>query len=210
MICLFGGTFDPVHLGHVHGAISVCDSLGLNEIRLVLSARPSHRDPTAASLAHRWRMLCLACEVDARLVADDREVHRDRPSFTVETLTDVRIAAGDAPVVWVIGSDALVDLPSWYRWREVLELCNLVVLERPGFEADYPREVRQLVQDRASVSPPARPSGQIFFLPDEMQRVSASDIRRELSLGHDAGHLLNPQVATYISQQGLYGVTRDG
>jgi len=209
LICLFGGTFDPVHVGHIHGAVAVCDALALNCIHLVLSARPSHRDPTSASVADRWHMLCLACEVDPRLVADDCEVRRQRPSYTVETLSEFRAQSPDEPVHWVIGSDAFADIASWYRWREVLELCNLVVLQRPG-HADYPPQVQQLIERCASDVPPRSRNGRVFFLPDAMPGVSASDIRRKLRLGADASHLLNPQVAAYITQQGLYGVTREG
>jgi len=209
LICLFGGTFDPVHLGHVQGALGVCDALGLGEIRLVLSARPSHRDPAAASMEDRWHMLCLACEADSRLLADDCEMHRERPSFTVETLVQFRPVAGAEPLLWVIGSDALADLPSWYRWREVLELCNLIVLQRPGHDA-YPAAVRQLLRHRTSDAPPTETCGQIFFLPETMPGISATEIRRNLGLGRAVGHLLNPQVAAYINQQGIYGVTREG
>ena len=210
MICLFGGTFDPVHLGHIHAAVAVCDALSLDEIRMVLSARPSHRDPTAASLAHRWQMLCIACEVDARLVADDCEVRRDRPSFTVETLGEVRAEAGARPLLWVIGSDALADLTSWYRWREVLELCNLVVLQRPGHDARYPDRVQDLLRRCVSDTPPVDASGQIYFLEQEMRQISASAVRDALSQGQEVGHLLNPQVAAYINEHGLYGVAIEG
>jgi nicotinate-nucleotide adenylyltransferase len=206
---LFGGTFDPVHLGHTHAAGAVCDGLRLAEIRLVLSARPAHRDPTAASQEHRWRMLCLACEADSRLVADDCEMRRDTPSFTVDTLSEMRVRAGGEALLWVIGSDALADLPSWYRWQEVLELCNLVVLQRPGHKAHYPPQVRQLIRDRGSLTPPADAHGRIFTLRTELLGISASEVRQALGQGLEAGHLLNPQVAAYISQHGLYGVTRE-
>lgn len=187
----------------------MCDALALSHIHLVLSARPSHRDPTSASVTDRWHMLSLACEVDARLAADDCEVRRQRPSYTVETLTEFRAQSRHGALHWVIGSDAFADITSWYRWREVLELCNLVVLQRPG-HAHYPPEVQQLIERCASDVPPRARNGRVFFLPDAMPGVSASDIRRKLSLGQDVGHLLNPQVATYITQQGLYGVTREG
>ena len=210
MNCLFGGTFDPVHLGHVHGALRVCDALDLSEIRLVLSAYPAHRDPTGASVDQRWQMLCLACAADSRLVADDCEVRRDRPSFTVDTLEGVRAETGDRRLLWVIGSDAFADLPVWYRWQDVLKLCSLVVLARPGHDADYPGILKQLVQQHRVSSLSATEQGEIFFLGEDMQPASASEIRRELSLGHDMAHLLNPQVAAYISRHGLYGVARGG
>ena len=106
MICLFGGTFDPVHNGHLHAAETVVAALGVDEIRLVLSARPSHKDRTGASLEHRWAMLQLACADRPQLVPDDREIRRQRPSYTVETLEAVRAEAPDEDLAWVIGSDA--------------------------------------------------------------------------------------------------------
>ena len=128
MICLFGGTFDPIHRGHLLAAERVCDALELAEILLVLSARPSHKESTGASLEDRWRMLELACRDHPRLKPDDREMRRRRPSYTVETLQELAEEFPGTSLTWVLGSDAYALLPSWYEWRRVLELANLVVL----------------------------------------------------------------------------------
>ena len=212
LICLFGGTFDPVHRGHIYGAQTVCGALDLVRIRLVLSARPGHRGQPAASAAHRWQMLKLACADDPRLIADDRELKRESPSYTVETLETLRGEVGDAGLVWVLGNDAFADLPSWHRWNEVLELTNLVVLKRPGVstgagaldDALTALCARHRVDRRFDAA-----YGQILFLDDAMQSVSASQVRDALAAGRPVAHLLPDQVANYISQHGLYGVVRD-
>lgn len=213
MICLFGGTFDPVHCGHIHGAATVCDALQLSELRLVLSARPGHREPPGAPAADRWQMLRLACAEDPRLVADDRELNRDAPSYTVETLAELRGEVGNGVLAWVLGSDAFAELPSWHRWTEVLELTNLVILQRPG--QTYPLEggpntvLDSVCAEHRVDHPPDRACGQIMFLEDEMQAISGSQVRTALVSGRHVAHLLPDQVATYITQHGLYGVPRD-
>lgn len=205
MICLFGGTFDPVHIGHTHAADTVCRALSLAEVRLVLSARPSHKQITGASLEDRWEMLKLACEDHPRLVPDDREVHRQRPSYTVETLLEVRAEYPLETVVWVIGSDAFLLLPSWHRWREVLELTNLVVLLRPGHALQPDAEMARLIEEHRVDSLDDRAAGGIVLLEDEMADVAAEDIRAGLARGRDVSHLLPERVANYIRQHGLYG-----
>ncbi|NIP16235.1 MAG: nicotinate-nucleotide adenylyltransferase [Pseudomonadales bacterium] len=209
MIALFGGTFDPVHRGHLHGAAAVCDALGAESIAMVLSARPGHRGSPGASAEHRWEMLCLACADDERLVPDDRELNRDRPSYTVDTLLEIRKEVGDESLVWVLGSDAYADLASWHRWREVLSLANLVVLQRPGGPRRWPAPVDELTARHRVDAMLDAPCGQILFLKAPMQDVSASEIRAAIAGGRPVGHLLPERVATYISRHGLYGAPSD-
>jgi nicotinate-nucleotide adenylyltransferase len=209
LIALFGGTFDPVHRGHLHGAATVCDVLGLDAIAMVLSARPGHRGSPGASAEHRWEMLCLACADEDRLVPDDRELHRDRPSYTVETLVEVRGEIGDEPLVWVLGSDAYADLTSWHRWREVLDLTNLVVLERPGGPARWAPPLDEISALQRVDEKLDAPWGQILFLKAPMQDMSASEIRAAIASGRPVGHLLPERVATYINEHGLYGAPSD-
>ncbi len=204
MICLFGGTFDPVHLGHLHAARTVCRALALREIRLVLSARPSHRPGPSASLAHRWAMLELACADDPRLVPDDREMRRRGPSYTVETLEALRAEQPQACITWVMGSDAYALLPAWYRWREILELANLVVLARPGsFPALDPR-MERFTRAHRTDSLAGRRCGGILVLEAPMKEISAAEIRSALAAGRAVAHLLPDPVATYIRTHHLY------
>ncbi|MFU8815956.1 MAG: nicotinate-nucleotide adenylyltransferase [Pseudomonadales bacterium] len=221
MICLFGGTFDPVHVGHLHAARVVCDVLRLDQIRMLLSARPGHRSDPGAPVEHRWRMLELACAEDERLLPDDTEVRRaarlGRPSYTVETLEEVRQQHPDAVVAWVVGSDAYRELMSWHRWREVFDLTNLVVLHRPGAPLQFDDdELAALTRERRSTQPLRQPAGGVLVLEAAMRDVSATRIRRGLASGggcerqlQAVADLLPAAVYTYINEHHLYGVVSD-
>lgn len=208
MICLFGGTFDPIHLGHLHAAQSVCDALGVPEIRLILSARPSHRKAPGATIEQRWEMLKLACGSDPRLVPDDREIRRATPSFTVDTLAEIRLKHPREPLVWVIGSDAFALLASWYRWEQVLELCHLLVLNRPGHPLTLEPRLQRLMgfaQTRDTADLARHPAGRVLILESEMEEVSAEGIRGAIGAGESVAHLLPAAVDNYIRAHRLYG-----
>jgi nicotinate-nucleotide adenylyltransferase len=213
LIGLFGGTFDPVHLGHLHAATSVCDALGLRRIHLLLAARPGHRDAPVASVEHRWRMLQLACAADARLVPDDREIRRARrlarPSWTVETLEEIRGELPGEPLVWVIGSDAYRGLMTWHRWTEVLALTHLVVLRRPGAPLDLPEALAALTAERRVAALPDLPAGNVLVLDLPMRPVSSTAVRAALAAGAPTGDLLPADVSTYITDHHLYGAMSD-
>jgi nicotinate-nucleotide adenylyltransferase len=204
LICLFGGTFDPVHLGHLHAAEAVCDALGVSEVRLVLSARPSHRERTSASMEHRWAMLQLACAGHPRLVPDDREMRRSRPSYTVDTLEELHHEQPGVPLWWVIGSDAFALLPSWHRWERVLELASLIVLKRPGHPLELDPVLEALLERCRVESVVDVRAGGILILSRPMEDVAARDIRAALAAGKPVGHLLPEPVANYISRHHLY------
>ena len=219
MICLFGGTFDPVHLGHLHAARAVCDALDLQRIHLLLSARPGHRAEPGATAAQRFDMLELACADDPRLVPDDMEIRRaaraGRPSYTVETLEELREAHPDAVLAWVVGSDAYREITAWHRWRELFDLTNLVVLHRPGAPFDLPDMLADLTRERRLDARPRRPAGGVLVLQAPMKDISSSRIRRTLAAaGGDAAaagvaDLLPAAVYTYITKHHLYGVVSD-
>ena len=135
LIGFLGGTFDPIHNGHLHAGRTAAALLNLERVHLVLAARPAHRAQPSTTIAQRWAMLELAVAGDTVLVADDREVRRDASSYTVETLEELRAERGvHAPLVWLLGWDAYRSLPTWRRWQELLELAHLAVLRRPGSE----------------------------------------------------------------------------
>jgi nicotinate-nucleotide adenylyltransferase len=204
LICLFGGTFDPVHNGHIHAAEAVVAALDLAEIRLVLSARPSHKDSTGASLEQRWTMLQQACADRPALTPDDREMHRSRPSYTVETLEAIRLETPGEDLAWVIGSDAYALLDTWYRWQEVLTLANLIVLRRPGEFLKMSEQMAAYTEAHQVESLVDCHKGGIFMLEDSMQEVSAQVIRAELAAGRDVSHLIPSPVALYIRDNHLY------
>ncbi len=205
MICLFGGTFDPVHNGHLHAAETVSRALPVDRVRLVLSARPSHKDSTGAPLADRWAMLELACADHPHLLPDDREMRRARPSFTVETLEALRAEHPRESLCWVIGSDAYALLDSWHRWQEVLMLANLVVLRRPGGFPPMSGPMQAYTDGHRVDSLESCHKGGIFMLDDEMEEISAAGIRADIAAGRDVTHLIPAPVANYIKTHRLYG-----
>ena len=205
MICLFGGTFDPVHNGHLHAARTAASYLACRT-RLVLSARPPHRRPPAASLQDRWAMLKSACADVPELIPDDSEIKSPNDSYTVETLGRVRRRNPNRPVFWVIGMDAFGDLPTWHRWREVFDLAHLLLLSRPGSELDPP--ARAVYERYRLDGKPSSAAGGILKVDAPMLDVSAAGIRADLAEERSVSHLLPNGVQAYIRQHGLYAGDR--
>jgi nicotinate-nucleotide adenylyltransferase len=208
LIAFFGGTFDPVHLGHLHAARTVATLLACNSIHLVLAPHPALRDPPVASVEHRWRMLQIAVEGDAVCVADDRELRRAAPSYTVETLEQIRAEFGsEAALAWCIGTDQYAALDRWRDPDRILALAHLVVLYR----GDHAREVHTRFSARVTDDPTMlrNGAGRIYRCPAPMLPISATAVRRALAHGEPVGGLLPPKVSTYITQHRLYGGSGD-
>jgi nicotinate-nucleotide adenylyltransferase len=209
LIAFLGGTFDPVHLGHLHAARTVRDALACAEVRLVLAARPSHRSTPVASIEDRWAMLRLAVAGEPGLVADDSEVNRGTPSYTIESLRAARDVRGPTvPLAWIVGWDAYRLLPTWKAWRSLLEVGHLVVVRRPGESDGLDPEVAAFTVAHRTHDP-ARlqrsPAGAVYVLEAGMLDVSASEIRARCGRGEAVAHLLPESVWTYICSNQLYG-----
>ena len=208
MIGFLGGTFDPIHNGHLHAAVTAAAALDLERVNLVLAARPRHRAPPCATIEQRWAMLEIATQGHDLLRADDREIRRGAASYTVETLEELRAERGASPeIVWLLGWDAYRQLPTWHRWRELLPLAHLAVLRRPGSDVALDPTMRDFtavhrVDDAAILR--RRPAGHVFFVDAPMLSISSTDIRTQLSLGEDVGQLLPPSVWTYIKAHRPY------
>jgi nicotinate-nucleotide adenylyltransferase len=210
---LLGGTFDPVHYGHLRLAADVQRALALPELRLVPANDPPHRDAPHAGAADRLAMLALALEEFPQLSVDDREILRQGKSYTVLTLEELRAEDARRPLLWIVGADALLGLPGWHRWRELFDLAHLVVVARPGvaLEAALPRELAPEWQARLVTDPAAlraRPAGTIYRQAVTPQPISATAIRATLARGPDGvaslRGLLPDRVLTYIDRNGLY------
>ena len=202
MIAFLGGTFDPVHNGHLHAARVAAQVLSC-PVRLVLSAHPPHRAHPQASAEQRWALLELACAAEPDLQPDDIELRRGGPSYTVDTLEALRLRHGDEPLSWIIGTDAFNDMHTWRRWRNVLELSHLLVLQRPG--ADLEGAALKFYGEHRDRDLERRPAGGIRLLDEAMLPASASAVRALIAQGGNARHLLPQGVSTYIKRHGLYG-----
>lgn len=209
-IGVFGGTFDPVHLGHLRAALELYESLGLQRVHMIPSAVPPHRPQPHASVEHRLAMLELALAGQKELILDHREVERSGPSYMVDTLASLRQEIGEAPLCLLLGVDAFLGLPQWERWLELLELAHIVVAHRPGWQLqneNMSQALRQALASRwlASASQlQERPAGRVWLQGITQLAISATDIRERIAAGYSANYLLPASVWQYIQQYGLY------
>ncbi len=206
-IGLLGGTFNPVHIGHLRVALEVVELMGLDELRLIPSARPPHREAPQVSAEQRLALVELAVADEAQLRVDDRELWRDGPSFTYDTLESVRseLAAEDQ-LFLLLGWDAFCGLPTWHRWQELLDFCHILVLQRQDADSELPEALRDLLVTRTEHDPLslAGPGGRISFIWQAPLVVSATQIRQLLAQGRSVRYLVPDAVLAYIQAQGLY------
>lgn len=206
-IGVLGGTFDPIHFGHLRLALELKQSLGLSQMRLMPCHRPVHRGEPQVSSAQRAEMIRLALLDCPELTLDERELRRDTPSYTFDTLRSLRAELGAAvSLIWAMGTDAFAALDSWNRWQELLDYAHLVVIERPGFSLpDAGPVARLLQQHRAPASAlDELPAGAIVLPSLRLLDISATGIRAQLAAGESAQFLLPESVRRYILAEGLY------
>jgi nicotinate-nucleotide adenylyltransferase len=208
MIGLFGGTFDPVHSGHLRAALDVVQQLQLAELRLLPLAAAVHRRQPVASASQRLAMLEVAIRDEPRLIADDRELARGGPSYTVETLESFRSEIGaDAPLCLLVGADAFGAIGDWHRPLDILALAHLVVMQRPGVITARDPWLRDQVDQRRVDDPAALRScgsGRIYFAPVTQLDISATRIRRLLANGQSPRYLLPDSVLALAAGDGCY------
>ncbi|MDX2463589.1 MAG: nicotinate-nucleotide adenylyltransferase [Porticoccus sp.] len=217
---LFGGTFDPVHIGHLRTAVELRKVLSLSEMRLIPSACPPHRTQPDSSAEHRLAMLQLALghrlgpnTAEPKLIADDRELRREGPSYTMDTLTEVRAEIGTkTPLFLCIGMDSLIELNQWHRWRELTSMTHIVVAARPGWHLPKSGEVLEFVREHRATSIEQlqeTPAGKILMMEMTLLPISATGIRQALQRGESIRYLVPDQVIDYIRQHQLYSDKKD-
>ena len=195
---VLGGTFDPVHAGHLHAAHAVARELGVAPVTLMLSARPPHR-AAIASVEDRWRMLCLAVGREPGLEASDMELRRDGPSFAIDTIR--ALAARGDTVVWILGSDGLDAFSAWHAHEAFAESCHIAVLARPEAAVKLLPGFREVSRGAELAR---REAGFLYVAKTPMRDVSATEVRGLIARGQDASGLLTPTVWNYIRKRGLY------
>ncbi|MEL7939299.1 MULTISPECIES: nicotinate-nucleotide adenylyltransferase [Pseudomonas] len=206
-IGLFGGTFDPVHIGHLRSALETAELLGLDELRLLPAARPPHRGAPQVSAQQRLAMVELAVAGVAPLTVDARELARDKPSYTIDTLESLRAELGnEVQLFLMVGWDAFCGLPGWHRWDELLQHCHMLVLQRPDADVEAPEALRDLLAARSVADPNALSgaAGQVTFIWQTPLAVSATQIRALLAQGRSPRFLVPDAVLNYIEAHGLY------
>ena len=201
-----GGAFDPVHIGHLRGAIAAREWLGLERVDLIPAAQSPLKDAATVSASHRLAMLRLAVAEAPGLSVDGRELDRPGPSYTVETLQSLRQELGDQRALfWIIGADNLETLPKWSRWQQLLDLVHLAVIDRPGARPPSDELAVWLDRHRDEVAAMrSRPHGGVITLKQPLLDIASSDIRAMIAAGRDPRFLIPDSVMEYISQHVLF------
>jgi len=206
-IGIFGGTFDPVHYGHLRAALEAMERLQLQDFRLLPAGTPPHRANTFASADHRQAMLKLALSRYPELQVDDREVRREGSSYMVDTLGEIRREEGEAPILMMIGQDAANVLDQWYDWQKLFDLAHLVIMRRPESKHIYSGALFEQVQPRLVNDPDQlrkTPAGLILPLEVTQLAISSTEIRRQIHAGLSPRFLLPDSVIEYILEYELY------
>lgn len=204
-IGLFGGTFDPVHFGHLRPAVELAEAYALDTLYLLPNHRPVHRGPARASTERRIAMLELAIGHTEKLSIDSREALRDEPSYTFETLSEIHAEQPQATVLFFMGLDAFARYDTWHQWEEILELANLIVVDRP--EAQHSSFSQALIsrqQQRVGTTVRDGVHGVIEQCRVTQLSISSTDIRRRIVDGLTVRFLLPDRVSEYIVSQNLY------
>lgn len=206
---LFGGTFDPVHCGHIAMAAAAIDLVGLDELKLIPCHQPPHRERPQLSSEQRIDLLNLALDGSALMQVDDRELRRDGPSWTVDTLSSFRDEWGDdCSLVLLMGADAYSALTTWHQWERLPQLAHIGVFVRPGYSLPKEGILAQWLANSAAADPQIctaqAPFGSVFAIEQPPLAISATQIRHQLATGI-LPDTLPLAVRDYIAQQGLYG-----
>ncbi len=211
-LAILGGTFDPVHFGHLRLAEEAREALDLDEVRWIPAGQPPHRQAPRVVAAHRLEMVRLAVAGNPAFTVDDAEARTDETSYTVATLERLRAEAGGRPLVLLMGADAFLGLAAWHRWRELSDLAHIGVATRPGFAlspGEWPAELAQACAHRVGDDPSLlreAPAGRIVGFSMTPLAISASLLRARLAAGLSVRYLLPDRVAGYIYTNNLYRI----
>jgi nicotinate-nucleotide adenylyltransferase len=212
-IGVIGGTFDPVHYGHLRLAEELGETLKLAEVRLVPSGTPPHRSAPQVAVEHRLEMVRLAAAGNPRFVVDEREARRAGPAYTFDTLASLRAETGGTrPIVLLLGADAFLEFATWHRWHEIFGLAHVAVAHRPGYPLEHwdermPQPLAREYSARLMQQPLAThlsPAGGITVIAFTALDISATAIRDMLRSGASPRYLLPSAVLDYIRQHHLY------
>jgi nicotinate (nicotinamide) nucleotide adenylyltransferase len=210
---VFGGTFDPIHYGHLRLAQEMAEMLGLEKVRLIPAGQPPHRGTPTVAPKHRLEMVRLAAEDNPLFEVDGREIQKPAPSYSVETLAELRAELGpERPLVLLLGADAFLGLATWHRWEDLFDLAHIAVAQRPGYAMEswataMPLELRdewenRLTHDAADIRSAA--AGKIIARETTRLDISATRIRLMAAGGKNPRYLLPDAVLDYIRSNHLY------
>jgi len=215
MIGIYGGTFDPIHYGHLRPALDVVEALGLEKCHFVPCSIPHHRSLPSANSAQRLEMVAVAIKSEARFQLDPREINRDGISYTIDTVQSIRSeVTKEQTLCLIIGIDAFIKLDQWHQWKDIFNLCHIVVTHRPGWDIETLLESNQVsielgnmilnhrVEDKVELQ--NSPYGKIMFQSVTQLDISSTRIRTLLGSNNSIRFLLPDDVITVIKNQNIY------
>ena len=200
-IGVFGGTFDPIHYGHLRTALEVQTRLRLMGIRFVPCREPPTGKAPLLSARDRFDMVAAAIESEPTFVADRREIDRDGPSYSIDTLVSLRAELPSIPIAMIVGMDAFLSLPTWRQWGRILDFAHIVVAHRPGWRAPAVGVLADLIARHSARSVDdlhRHLAGRIRIEAVTQLEISSTDLRRSISLGVDPKYLVPPSVRALI------------
>lgn len=207
-IVVMGGTFNPIHHGHLRTAVDILDRFAFNELRLIPCFQPVHKDALQVKPFERLHMVELACRADPRLKVDRREIERQGPSYTIDTLAELRQEVGQTtPIVLTVGMDSFLSLTTWKRWSELVQFAHILVVSRPGWEPELPSKLEDFYEKRRAndvTELQSAPSGKIWQTSLTPLAISSSMIRKLCAQQQSIAYLLPENVREFILDHQLY------
>ncbi len=206
-LLLIGGTFDPVHYGHLQPGLEVAESIGADEIRLIPNRQPPHRNRPQTPERARLDMCNLAAKVDSRFVVDERELKRDSWSYTADSLIELSKEEQTRPLCFTMGIDAFLHFDQWHRWQELLKYAHLIIMSRPGYEAKFNSSLSAYIEQhktKALDDIKRKLNGHIYFVATSELMISSTTIRQRLANDLNCRCLMPNKVYDYILDNDLY------
>ncbi|MGB5258330.1 MAG: nicotinate-nucleotide adenylyltransferase [Woeseiaceae bacterium] len=204
---VFGGTFDPVHYGHLRTAFEMLQALRFDCVRFIPCGDPPHRGTTYASAGERLRMVALAIEGQAGFIVDDREVRREGPSYSIDTLLSLREEFPERALGLIIGMDAFLGLPAWHRWEDILGTAHIIVAHRPGWKAPDMGPLGDLITEFGTHRVDdlhATRHGRVHIHAVTQLEISSTEIRDLVKAGRDPRFLMPDAVRDEIRASACY------
>lgn len=207
---VYGGTFDPIHYGHLRPNLELCECFNMQEVRFIPAFLPPHREQPATSAKLRREMTALAIESESRFVLDERELERGGPSYMVDTLKSLRTDFPQNPLCLLLGMDAFLGINHWYHWQKLLDYAHIIVSQRPdtdfGQQDKWPKEIVQLYRSHKGSREQVQMElqGRIRLEPVTQLAISATDIRNRLKNHQSVRYLMPDSVINLIEYHHLY------
>ena len=209
-IGMLGGTFDPIHMGHLRMALELYETLDLARVHITPCFQPMHRKRPIASPYDRLAMVQCAVAAEPALIVDDREIRRPGPTYSIDTLLEMHAEMPDTPLCLLLGIDAFLGLASWHRWTEILNQAHIIVAHRPHYQLPATGIIADLIKERLQHEVAfihENLAGGILFRPITALEISATDIRKQIAMRRNPRYLLPDGVYDYIKQHGTYSIS---